>query len=139
MTHTIKLFFITLPIVIVLDLIWLGGIMAQFYQHELGMLARRMNGTFAPYLPTAVLVYVLMAAGLVIFVYPRVMPSVGLDTFLWGALYGFMVYGIYELTNYTILANWPIKLVIVDTAWGAFLFGVTSYSTLYIAHLLNRT
>ena len=39
---------------------------------------------------------------------------------------GFFVYGVYETTNWSIIQNWPIWLVIVDTLWGGLLFYFTT-------------
>ena len=42
---------------------------------------------------------------------------------------GFTTYGIYEMTNFTIIDNWNWKAVILDTLWGGILFGSTRYLT----------
>jgi uncharacterized membrane protein len=42
------------------------------------------------------------------------------------ALLGFFVYSVYELTNYALFKNWSILTVIIDTLWGAVLFGLTT-------------
>ncbi len=39
---------------------------------------------------------------------------------------GFLVYLIYETTNYAILREWPITLVWVDSLWGGFLFMIVA-------------
>jgi len=35
---------------------------------------------------------------------------------------GFVINGIYETTNLSIIENWPVSLVILDTLWGGILF-----------------
>jgi len=35
---------------------------------------------------------------------------------------GFLVYLIYETTNYAILKDWPLSLVWIDSLWGGILF-----------------
>jgi uncharacterized membrane protein len=42
-----------------------------------------------------------------------------------GGILGFVIYSIYELTNYSILSAWKPTMVILDTLWGSFLFGAT--------------
>lgn len=37
-------------------------------------------------------------------------------------LLGIGIYGIYELTNFATLVNWPFSMVIMDTIWGGILF-----------------
>ena len=36
----------------------------------------------------------------------------------YGALFGFLVYGVYDFTNFSTLRQWPFVLTLVDTAWG---------------------
>ena len=44
-------------------------------------------------------------------------------------LLGLFVYGVYETTSYTILKNWKIQTVIVDTLWGGVLMAATTWIT----------
>ena len=39
---------------------------------------------------------------------------------------GICVYGIYELTTISLLSNWELKTVIIDTVWGGILFSLTT-------------
>jgi uncharacterized membrane protein len=73
----------------------------------------------APIWPAAALVYVLLALGVVAFVLPRAAGLVSAGA-MWGALLGLVIYGLYNLTNYSTLARWPLAMTIVDIAWGAF-------------------
>ena len=52
-----------------MDLLWLGVVMKDFYSHELGALARREGLGLAPRW-SGHLVYLLIPAGIVIFVRP---------------------------------------------------------------------
>lgn len=45
---------------------------------------------------------------------------------------GFGIYGIYELTNYATLTNWPLKLVIMDTLWGGIIFASATCMIRYV-------
>ncbi len=65
------------------------------------------------------LVWLLIALGITLFVLPKA-SSFG-SAALWGAAFGFVLYGVYDLTNYALLKGWPLPVVIVDIAWGAFL------------------
>jgi len=134
----LKLFLIGLPVFAVLDFIWLGLIMSRFYQDQLGSLGRYVNGSLQPVWISAILAYVFLVAGLVIFVIgPFIGKEFGWDLFLWGALFGLIVYGIYEFTNHAIVANWPVGLVIVDTLWGCLLYAIAGYLTATIARWLE--
>ena len=42
-------------------------------------------------------------------------------------LLGFVIYGVYETTSYSLLKNWRFSTVVVDTLWGATLFALTTW------------
>jgi uncharacterized membrane protein len=42
-------------------------------------------------------------------------------------LFGLVIYGVYETTNYALFSNWSIISVIIDTLWGGLLFASTTY------------
>ena len=42
---------------------------------------------------------------------------------------GLVIYGVYETTNYAIFKNWTLSTVLLDTAWGAILLGLTTFLT----------
>ena len=65
-----KLFAIVLPIFLLIDLLWLGVVMKGFYSQELGELARRHGVVLAPRWGAAMLVYLLIPGGIVLFVRP---------------------------------------------------------------------
>ena len=45
---------------------------------------------------------------------------------------GFVIYAVYETTNYAIFDKWTPQAVLLDTAWGTILFGLTTFITLNI-------
>lgn len=136
MMETLKIYGASLPIFLAIDLLWLGVIMAKFYDTELGQLARRSGDALAPHWPSAFLVYFLIPLGVVLFVLPKGAGD-PLTTALWGALFGFILYGVYDLTNYATLANWSLRLVVVDMMWGAILCGVVALILTYVAPLMK--
>ena len=38
---------------------------------------------------------------------------------------GFMVYGVYETTNWALFRDWNVQTVVIDTTWGGLLFLLT--------------
>jgi uncharacterized membrane protein len=42
------------------------------------------------------------------------------------ALLGLVIYAVYEFTNLSIFTNWSFLSTIIDTTWGALLFGLTT-------------
>lgn len=100
----------------VADGLWLGLLMTNFYRDQMAPIARLTNGSFAPNWPAAIVVYVMLGLGLATFVVPR---SSGLaSAAAHGALFGLVVYGVYDFTNYSTLRQWPLLLAVVDLAWG---------------------
>jgi uncharacterized membrane protein len=137
MGHTIKLYLLVLMIFLAIDLTWLGVLMAKFYKAELGPLARRSGEAMAPVWWAAFVVYVLIPLGIVLFVLPRVSPEGSAVAALgWGFLYGVILYGVYDLTNYSLIDRWPWRMTLVDMAWGGFICAVTSYVAARLDHWL---
>ena len=116
---------LTTAVFAVLDFIWLGVFMNGFYKAELGAMARLSGPDFAPVWWAAFAVYGVLVLGLVVFVLPR---SEGQATraLLFGALMGVVSYGTYDLTAYSVLAGWSLRMTLVDIAWGAAICGLTS-------------
>ena len=80
---------------------------------------------------SAVGAYVLMVLAWVYFVYRpyRVHKNIW-NAVKTGAMLGFVIYGIFELTNFALIKKWDFKFVIMDTLWGASLYALVSYFTL---------
>ena len=83
-------------------------------------------------LPAAI-AYLLMGLS----IYGFVVPSLTKENFnqvSWqkGALLGFVIYGIYDMTNIAIFNKYTWTMGIMDWMWGTFLFGLTSWIFGYI-------
>jgi uncharacterized membrane protein len=105
---------------VVLDGLWLGVVMKGFYRDGLAPVARLApDGSLAPIWSAAVPVYLLLVAGNAFFVLPRAQDSSWTVAAGWGAAFGFIVYGVYDLTNLATLRGYPLSLALVDMAWGA--------------------
>jgi uncharacterized membrane protein len=117
MGHTIKLAALGAVAYMVLDGIWLGLLMKNFYRDQLAPIVRLADGVIAPNWPAAFVVYILLGTGIALFVIPRA-PTVSLAA-AYGALFGLVVYGVYDFTNYSTLRQWPLGLTLADVAWGA--------------------
>ncbi|HWB12975.1 MAG TPA: DUF2177 family protein [Pirellulales bacterium] len=122
-----KLFAVIVPVFLVIDLLWLGILMKSFYSRELGDLARREGASISPRWGAALPIYLLIPAGLVLFVRPRHGHHATVwQAFGWGCLFGLVLYGMYGLTNLSVLARWTVRLTLADTAWGCVLCGMMS-------------
>ena len=65
------------------------------------------------------LVWFMIALGSYLFIH-RHYKTIS-DVILFGAIFGFILYGVYELTNYAIFKSWTLKLVLIDLIWGVIL------------------
>jgi uncharacterized membrane protein len=117
---------ILLPIFLGIDFVWLGFIAKGFYDKQFSAFARTLNW------PAAILVYLLIPLGIAFFVLPKASGDRAL-ALLWGAFYGLVVYGVYDLTNYATLKDWSLTTVLVDILWGIFICGAASYLTVYLS------
>ena len=97
-------FWILLAVLIVLDGLWLGLLMRDFYRDGLAHLARMADGRLDPIWPVAVLVYPVIALGLAVFALPR--AATASEALLYGALFGALTYAVYDLTNRPQIPTW---------------------------------
>jgi uncharacterized membrane protein len=106
-----------------IDLLWLGVIAKSFYRDGIGHLMAD-----PPNLMAAGVFYLLYPLGVMLF---AVAPNVWLGgtasaaelpfsrAVIAGALFGFFAYATYDLSNLATLRGWPLRLSLVDIAWGA--------------------
>jgi len=116
MGETIKLAALGAVAFMVLDGLWLGVLMKNFYRDQLAPIVRLADGGIAPNWPAALVVYALLGTGIALFVIPR--ASTTSLAALYGGLFGLVVYGVYDFTNYSTLRQWPFLLTLADVAWG---------------------
>ena len=53
------------------------------------------------------------------------------------ALLGLIIYGVYEFTNLSIFTNWSILSTVIDSIWGAVVFGLTTAIVYKAKNLMN--
>ena len=128
-----KLYAIALPVFFAIDMVWLGLVAKDFYRGQIGSLMKTdFNWT------AAILFYLLFIGGLIFFVIaPAVEKKSWMDALLIGALFGFMTYATYDLTNLATLKNWSLTVTIVDLAWGTMLAASVSTVTYFIAQKIG--
>ncbi|MDD3129339.1 MAG: DUF2177 family protein [Candidatus Izemoplasmatales bacterium] len=111
-----KLYIIAFVAFLAVDAIWLGLVAPKFYKSQIGGLMAEKPNFIA-----AGVFYVLFIAGLVYFILTGVEEKELGKVLLTGAIFGFMTYATYDLTNLATLKDWPITVTIVDLIWGTFL------------------
>lgn len=129
----LKLYLLTIPLFFAIDLLWLGVVAKNFYQNNLAHLLSPLVNW-----PAAFLFYFIYIAGILLFaVRPALVDQSLLKALLWGALFGFFTYATYDLTNLATLKDWPVKVVVVDIAWGTTLCALVASGSYLIARWLN--
>jgi uncharacterized membrane protein len=125
----IKLYFITLPILFLTDMVWLGLLARSFYAKQIGFLMK-VNINWFP----AILFYLIFSAGLVLFVIaPAMEKRSWVSAVLLGGFLGFIAYAAYDLTNLATIKDWPFSVALVDLMWGTLLASVSSVIVYFIA------
>ena len=106
----------------VIDLVWLSVISKSIYQQGIGHLMAA-----EPNLIYAGLFYLVYVLGLLWFAIKPNRALLGIKrAFVAGATVGFLVYASYDLTNLSLLKDWPLGLSLMDITWGTLLSGITA-------------
>jgi len=121
----IKEFLVVLIILFIIDLPFLNyfmskkwSIMVQNIQHQ----SMKIN------FKSAFVTYLLMAFAIVFYVLPYISEeNLFKESILIGGFLGLIIYGIFDLTNLSIIQNYDINIAILDILWGALLFAITTY------------
>ncbi len=129
----IKLYAIALPVFFAIDMFWLGIVAKNFYRAQIGTLMKSDVNWIA-----AIIFYLIFIAGLIVFVIsPAVEKGSWTYAILFGALFGFVCYATYDLTNLAVAKDWPLLVTIVDLIWGAVLAASVSVLTYFIANKIG--
>jgi uncharacterized membrane protein len=128
----LKMYIIAFIIFLAIDAIWLGLVAPKFYKSQIGHLMSEK-----PNLIAALVFYLLFIIGVVYFVVAPGIEAQSITKILVaGALFGFMTYATYDLTNLATLRDWPIKVTIIDLVWGTSLSTLIGVGTYYIYNWL---
>jgi len=112
---------LTTLVFILLDLVWFSVSLKPIYEPTFqaiqgSPLNMRIGG--------GIVAWVLLALGIRYF---GVTDGASKTTsFLRGALLGFIIYGVYNGTNYATFSNYPVNTAIADTMWGTFATGIVT-------------
>ena len=113
-------------ILLVLDLLWLKLFMGPKYEH---LVPKIQGSKMQLNIYSAIGAYALMLVVLVNIVIKYKLSY--LDTFI----FGFCLYGVYDLTCGAIFKNWDFPLALIDMLWG----GIVYVSALYISKLILKS
>lgn len=129
----IKQYVVTFVVFFAIDILWLGFIAKNLYKENLGHLMRSSTNWTA-----AIIFYTLFIGGLIFFVInPALEKNSIVYALLVGALFGFITYVTYDMTNLATLKDWPLKITIIDIIWGTVLNGLTASISFYIIKFIG--
>lgn len=117
---------------LVLDAIWIGINKPRYDALVASVQKKKMVVRIIP----AIIAYLAMVVGLVFIIIPNAKrelragggrgSSAVVTALKYGGLFGFVVYAIYNATNYAIFDGYLLPVAIMDTIWGTFLFFVVT-------------
>lgn len=125
----LKAYFIALFVFLFVDAIWLKTMTASFYRPAIGhLMAEKPN-----MLAAGVFYLFYLLAVCILVIYPHIkLPASSISTvFLMGAVLGAAAYGTYDFTGLAVYKDFPAKIAIIDTLWGAFLTGIVASVSYY--------
>lgn len=127
------IYFTSLVAFLIIDFIWLGIISRNFIQSQLGeLLTEKLK------LLPALITYLLIVLGVVYFaVLPGLKEGNIAKTIISAILFGLICYATYDLTNYSTIKDWPLKLTLVDIIWGGTISSLVSVVGFYAGSLLK--
>ena len=121
---------------LVLDAIWIGINKPRYDALVASVQKKKMVVRIIP----AIIAYLAMVIGLVFIIIPNAKRELragggrgssavitALTALKYGGLFGFVVYTIYNATNYAIFDGYLLPVAIMDTIWGTFLFFVVTW------------
>lgn len=122
----LKTIILLLIVLLAIDTVWLfiryDYHVSLFESVQKSPLAFRMIPAFGVYSIMAILIY--------LYAVRNALNTK--DAAYKGTLLGALIYLFYDLTNYATLTKWTIEMVLVDSAWGAFLCGSVAAIGFYI-------
>ncbi|MEI6201662.1 MAG: DUF2177 family protein [Enhydrobacter sp.] len=128
MTKSIAGYLAALVALSIVDALWLGFISRDFYKARLGQLLLDQ-----PVWSVAILFYLIHAAAISVFPVPMALNAGSwTSAVLYGALFGFFAYSVYDITNLATLRGWPMAVSLVDLAWGTVATAIASTAS-YLA------
>jgi uncharacterized membrane protein len=112
----------TFIVFVIIDSIYLTS-MKAFFDKQVNLI---QGSNIEMKLIPAVLCYISLVVGLYYFIIKERKSL--LDAFL----LGFVIYSVYEFTNWALFKNWKLTTVLMDTLWGSVLFTLTTAIIYYI-------
>lgn len=113
---------VTAVVFLAVDAIWLTTMTGALYRPILGD-----QLVDQPRLVPAIAFYLIYVFGIVFFaILPALQSGQWTTALVHGALFGFIAYATYDLTNQATLKSWSTLLTLADLAWGTILTAIAA-------------
>jgi uncharacterized membrane protein len=116
--------FIILVVFLIIDIPMLTIINKDMYVNQFDNINNGLKVDTIIIATSAIITYVLLAYGLYYF---AIKPK----SIFNGALFGLIVYGVYDFTNLATIAKYSVKVAILDTIWGTILCTLVTTCVLF--------
>lgn len=129
MEKFLLIWLVSFVVLVILDMMWFSVSMPTVYKP----LFQNIQKKFVFRVWSGIVVWILIALFIAID-QCWVLKKTPFDPRLLGFIYGFILYGVYNFTNYATLYKYNMKVVLTDTLWGTLNVGLTTL----IIHSLVR-
>lgn len=113
---------LTIPLLLAIDMPFILGIMSTYKKYWPNQISRSFK-----IIPAMIVIYTLLALTLLLITTPSENP------YMYAALVGATIYGVYSFTVYALVPEWPLWLASLETIWGALMMVIATFAIkLYI-------
>ena len=133
---TLKLLLLSYIVLLVLDIFWLGYLMRRFYIKNFALFTRTEKG-IRFHRGGIFVSWIVLLFGQYFFVMPTIAQSNVWITVGYGAIYGFITYGMYNFTNYATIDGYLLSMTLLDLVWGVFLNSTIAAVLFYSSKFLT--
>ena len=127
------LYLLTGGVLLAAEAAWLGLVAGELFRAEVGHL---MGPDFV--LPPAVAFYAIFLVGILVFaVLPGLESGSVMRAAALGGLLGFVAYSTFDLTSMSVFRDFPLRVAVIDIAWGTFVTASTASASFMIGRVLG--
>ena len=132
--HFLITYFSMLIFFLAVDYVMIIKVISPVFYANVGELFREQ-----PKLAAAAVFYIFYVSGLYWFgTLAGVRSGSALTAILSGTFLGLLAYATYEITSFSLFKGWTVQMVILDTAWGGVLGGLTAGVGYYVSKVFSN-
>ena len=122
-------FIFSFIISIIIFMVFDGSWITYNYKYYMTLNKKIQKEPFVLKIPAILIAYIILCIGLYLFflflINEKNQKNKYLKSFLYGCLYGLVIYGTYSFTSCSYYKNYTYYDGLIDTLWGMILFGIT--------------